>query len=93
MDIRPGLNRRSLRRNRHRRRPLVVLALLGFLPTVGGTNPVRFESDSILGMRIQSHWLPTTGQYLAYQRDTYTNVTGREICSSRRDARLPSSKP
>ena len=27
-----------------------VLVLLGFLPTVGGTNPVRFESDSILGM-------------------------------------------
>ena len=57
----------------------IVLALLGFLPTVGGTNPVRFESDSILGMRIQSHWLPTTGQYLAYQRDTYTNVTGRDL--------------
>ena len=56
-----------------------VLVLLGFLPTVGGTNPVRFESDSILGMRIQSHWLPTTGQYLAYQRDTYTNVTGRDL--------------
>ena len=57
----------------------IVLALLGFLPTVGGTNPVRFESDSILGMRIQSHWLPTTGQYLAYQQDTYTNVTGRDL--------------
>ena len=57
----------------------ILLALLGFLPTVGGTNPVRFESDSILGMRIQSHWLPTTGQYLAYQRDTYTNVTGRDL--------------
>ena len=57
----------------------IVLALLGFLPTVGGTNPVRFESHSILGMRIQSHWLPTTGQYLAYQRDTYTNVTGRDL--------------
>ena len=56
-----------------------LLALVGFLPTVGGTNPVRFESDSILGMRIQSHWLPTTGQYLAYQRDTYTNVTGRDL--------------
>ena len=28
----------------------ILLALLGFLPTVGGTNPVRFESDSILGM-------------------------------------------
>ena len=56
-----------------------VLVLLGFLPTVGGTNPVRFESDSILGMRIQSHWLPTTGHYLAYQRDTYTNVTGRDL--------------
>ena len=40
---------------------------------------MRFESDSILGMRIQSHWLPTTGQYLAYQRDTYTNVTGRDL--------------
>ena len=57
----------------------ILLALLGFLPTVGGTNPVRFESDSILGMRIQSHWLPTTGQYLAYQRDTYTNVAGRDL--------------
>ena len=57
----------------------ILLALVGFLPTVGGTNPVRFESDSILGMRIQSHWLPTTGQYLAYQRDTYTNVTGRDL--------------
>ena len=57
----------------------ILLALLGFLPTVGGTNPVRFESDSILGMRIQSHWLPTTGQYLACQRDTYTNVTGRDL--------------
>mgnify|MGYP001366107067 CR=1 FL=1 len=57
----------------------ILLALLGFLPTVGGTNPVRFESDSILGMRIQSHWFPTTGQYLAYQRDTYTNVTGRDL--------------
>ena len=56
----------------------ILLALLGFLPTVGGTNPVRFESDSILGMRIQSR-LPTTGQYLAYQRDTYTNVTGRDL--------------
>ena len=32
----------------------ILLALLGFLPTVGGTNPVRFESDSILGMRILS---------------------------------------
>ena len=40
---------------------------------------MRFESDSILGMRIQSHWFPTTGQYLAYQRDTYTNVTGRDL--------------
>ena len=40
---------------------------------------MRFESDSILGMRIQSHWLPTTGQYLAYQQDTYTNVTGRDL--------------
>ena len=39
----------------------ILLALLGFLPTVGGTNPVRFESDSILGMRILSHWFPTTG--------------------------------
>ena len=57
----------------------ILLALLGFLPTVGGTNPVRFESNSILGMRIQSHWLPTTGQYLAYQRDTYTRVTGRDL--------------
>ena len=72
---RPGLDRHSLRRNRL----WIVLALLGFLPTVGGTNPVRFESDSILGMRIQSHWLPTTGQYLAYQQDTYTNVTGRDL--------------
>ena len=26
----------------------ILLALLGFLPTVGGTNPVRFESHSIL---------------------------------------------
>ncbi|EOD38392.1 hypothetical protein EMIHUDRAFT_251832 [Emiliania huxleyi CCMP1516] len=34
----------------------ILLALLGFLPTVGGTNP-----------------------YLAYQRDTYTNVTGRDL--------------
>ena len=58
----------------------ILLALLGFLPTVGGTNPVRFESDSILGMRIQSRSdFPTTGQYLAYQRDTYTNVTGRDL--------------
>ena len=23
--------------------------------------------------------MPTTGQYLAYQRDTYTNVTGRDL--------------
>ena len=58
----------------------ILLALLGFLPTVGGTNPVRFESHSILGMRIQSRSdFPTTGQYLAYQRDTYTNVTGRDL--------------
>ena len=58
----------------------ILLALLGFLPTVGGTNPVRFESDSILGMRIQSRSdFPTTGQYLACQRDTYTNVTGRDL--------------
>ena len=57
-----------------------VLVLLGSLPTVGGTNPVRFESHSILGMRIQSRSdFPTTGQYLAYQRDTYTNVTGRDL--------------
>ena len=41
---------------------------------------MRFESDSILGMRIQSRSdFPTTGQYLAYQRDTYTNVTGRDL--------------
>ena len=59
----------------------ILLALLGFLPTVGGTNPVRFESDSILGMRIlrSRSDFPTTGQYLAYQRDTYTNVTGRDL--------------
>ena len=59
----------------------IVLALLGFLPTVGGTNPVRFESDSILGMHIlrSRSDFPTAGQYLAYQRDTYTNVTGRDL--------------
>ena len=58
----------------------ILLALLGFLPTVGGTNPVRFESDSILGMRIQSRSdFPTARQYLAYQRDTYTRVTGRDL--------------
>jgi len=45
----------------------------------GSHAALRFESHSILGMRIQSHWLPTTGQYLAYQRDTYTNVTGRDL--------------
>jgi len=57
-----------------------VLVLLGFLPTVGGTNPVRFESDSILGMHILSRSdFPTTEQYLAYRRDTYTKVTGRDL--------------
>ena len=31
-------------------------------------------------MRILSRSdFPTTGQYLAYQRDTYTNVTGRDL--------------
>ena len=54
-----------------------VLVLLGSLPTVGGTNPVRFESDSILGMRILSRSdFPTTEQYLAYR---YTKVTGRDL--------------
>ena len=44
----------------------ILLALLGFRPTVGGTYPVRFESDLILGMRIHSRSnFPTTGQYLA----------------------------
>ena len=58
----------------------ILLALLGFLPTVGGTNPVRFESDSILGMHILSRSdFPTTEQYLAYRRDTYTKVTGRDL--------------
>ena len=58
----------------------ILLALLGFLPTVGGTNPVRFESDSILGMRILSRSdFPTARQYLAYQRDTNTRVTGRDL--------------
>ena len=58
----------------------ILLALLGFLPTVGGTNPVRFESHSILGMRILSRSdFPTSGEYLAYQRDTYTRVTGRDL--------------
>jgi len=55
-------------------------SLLGSLLTVGGTNPVRFESDSILGMRILSRSdFPTTGEYLAYRRDTYTKVTGRDL--------------
>ena len=41
---------------------------------------MRFESDSILGMRIQSRSnFPKTGECLAYQRDTYTNVTGRDL--------------
>jgi hypothetical protein len=57
----------------------ILLALLGFLPTVGGTKtPCALSHTRSSACAFRATGSPQL-DILAYQRDTYTNVTGRDL--------------